>query len=73
MQDVADAELRDQYTRGYSREEDSAPSRQGGQGFVVKGGPWEQQAPNTASTEEFPSFGDVGAPPTAPSPWGPRR
>lgn len=29
-------------------------------GFIVKGGPWEQQqqsAPNTASVEEFPQFG----------------
>lgn len=25
--------------------------------FVVKGAPWEQKAPNTASVKEFPSFG----------------
>ncbi|XP_046965375.1 vigilin [Vanessa cardui] len=46
-------------------------------GFVVKGGPWEQRAPDTASTHEFPTM--PGAPrAAAPSPaptaaWGPRR
>ncbi|XP_071446747.1 vigilin [Hetaerina americana] len=56
-----------------------------GAGFVVKGGPWEQQkgnqeappptmqAPDTASTEEFPSFGGPVSPLVTPSPWGPRR
>lgn len=47
-------------------------------GFVVKGGPWEQRAPDTASTHEFPTM--PGAPraaaPAAAAPttaWGPRR
>ncbi|CAG9585451.1 unnamed protein product [Danaus chrysippus] len=45
-------------------------------GFVVKGGPWEQRAPDTASTHEFPTM--PGAPraaanPTPSSAWGPRR
>lgn len=48
-------------------------------GFVVKGGPWEQRAPDTASTHEFPTM--PGAPRAAPAPppaasaaaWGPRR
>ncbi|XP_049867329.1 vigilin [Pectinophora gossypiella] len=46
-------------------------------GFVVKGGPWEQRAPDTASTHEFPTM--PGAPRAAPPPqaapaaWGPRR
>lgn len=26
-------------------------------GFVVKGAPWEQSAPDTSNKEEFPSFG----------------
>lgn len=29
----------------------------GGSGFVVKGAPWEQVAPDTSNKEEFPSFG----------------
>lgn len=42
-------------------------------GFVVKGGPWEQRAPDTASTHEFPTM--PGAPPAAApaAAWGPRR
>ncbi|XP_054285585.1 LOW QUALITY PROTEIN: vigilin [Macrosteles quadrilineatus] len=51
-------------------------SKAGGakEGFVVKGGPWEQQAPDTTSTEDFPSFGGgtTHAPASASS-WGPRR
>lgn len=43
-------------------------------GFVVKGAPWEQKAPDTASTEEFPSFGNSSVQtPTHSVPWGPRR
>ncbi|XP_026745631.1 vigilin-like [Trichoplusia ni] len=47
-------------------------------GFVVKGGPWEQRAPDTASTQEFPTMpgGPRAAAPAAPAPtaaWGPRR
>ncbi|VVC87406.1 unnamed protein product [Leptidea sinapis] len=46
-------------------------------GFVVKGGPWEQRAPDTASTHEFPTM--PGGPRAAPAPqptsapptWGP--
>nr|BAN20317.1 high density lipoprotein binding protein [Riptortus pedestris] len=44
----------------------------GGQGFVVKGAPWEVQVPDTASTQEFPSFGAPASGTPAPS-WGPRR
>lgn len=40
------------------------------QGFVVKGAPWE--VPDTASTQEFPSFGAPSSGAPAPS-WGPRR
>ncbi|CAH2073927.1 unnamed protein product, partial [Iphiclides podalirius] len=49
-------------------------------GFVVKGGPWEQRAPDTASTHEFPTMPGAPAPasaaaaaPAAPAAWGPRR
>lgn len=46
------------------------------EGFVVRGGPWEQRAPDTSSTQEFPSFGGgppLDAPPAKPVPWGPAR
>uniref|UniRef100_A0A6P7F816 Vigilin n=1 Tax=Diabrotica virgifera virgifera TaxID=50390 RepID=A0A6P7F816_DIAVI len=50
-------------------------------GFVVQGGPWEQQraaAPNTASVTEFPSFRrNTEEPQSSPAPvagaWGSRR
>jgi hypothetical protein len=80
MQDVNEAEIRESYRPSFSRGEDDGSSLgQGGgiTGFVVKGGPWEQRAPDTASTSEFPSFGGGGeAPQCAPTPsgaWGPRR
>lgn len=44
--------------------------------FVVKGGPWEHKAPDTTSTEDFPSFGGGGGPTPQNPPtmsWGPRR
>ncbi|XP_068630109.1 vigilin isoform X1 [Battus philenor] len=50
----------------------------GSTGFVVKGGPWEQRAPDTASTHEFPTMPGAPAPVSAPAQqapaaWGPRR
>ncbi|CAK1552035.1 unnamed protein product [Leptosia nina] len=46
-------------------------------GFVVKGGPWEQRAPDTASTHEFPIMPGgprpAAQPTSAPPAWGPRR
>lgn len=48
-------------------------------GFIVKGGPWEQQrqqnAPNTASVEEFPQFAGYSHVPivTPDGPWGVKR
>lgn len=66
----------------FNREETNGPQQgsDSGNGFVVKGGPWEQKAPNTASVEEFPSFGTRGGtsaetPSTtfATGAWGPRR
>jgi len=80
MQDVNDAELRESYRPSSGRGEDDGSSLGHGGGvggFVVKGGPWEQRAPDTASTSEFPSFAGGGeAPHNVPSPsgaWGPRR
>lgn len=43
-------------------------------GFVVKGAPWQQKAPDTASTEEFPSFGGgTGSTPQYSVRWGTPR
>uniref|UniRef100_A0A8D8Q697 Vigilin n=2 Tax=Cacopsylla melanoneura TaxID=428564 RepID=A0A8D8Q697_9HEMI len=43
-------------------------------GFVVKGGPWEQKAPDTASTQDFPSIGGASSEISSNNvPWGPRR
>lgn len=52
---------------------------QSGNGFVVQGGPWDQQraAPNTASVTDFPAFGRSNDTQAAPTPiggaWGSRR
>lgn len=55
---------------GNAGDNNSAPHS----GFVVKGGPWDQKAPDTASTQEFPSFGNGAIhTPTQSAPWGPRR
>ncbi|KAK7600960.1 hypothetical protein V9T40_008401 [Parthenolecanium corni] len=49
-------------------------------GFVVKGGPWDQKAPDTSSISEFPSFGAVDGNKTfaqyeskSKTAWGPSR
>ncbi|KAJ8878272.1 hypothetical protein PR048_018849 [Dryococelus australis] len=79
LQDISEVELRDSYRPNFGRgeEDGGAPgSGGGGPGFVVKGGPWEQRAPDTASTAEFPSFGGNSEPPrTVPAAgaWGPRH
>lgn len=79
MQDVNEAEIRESYRPNSSRGDDDASlgHGRGVSGFVVKGGPWEQRAPDTASTSEFPSFGGGGdTPQNVPSPsgaWGSRR
>lgn len=67
-------------SRGYEREEtnnffgNSNSKTEEAAGFVVKGGPWEQKAPDTTSTQDFPTFGGGAshAPQTTKS-WGPRR
>lgn len=48
-----------------------------GEGFIVRGGPWEQQQqaqrrPDTASIEDFPSFGTAYAGEGHTITWGPR-
>jgi hypothetical protein len=78
MQDVNEAEIRESYRPNFSHGEDDGSSLGQGRvtGFVVEGGPWEQRAPDTASTSEFPSFGGGEAPQCVPSPsgaWGARR
>ncbi|EFX88840.1 hypothetical protein DAPPUDRAFT_234231 [Daphnia pulex] len=90
MQDIDDNDSSQQYLRS-SKPEGHFNQRNPGQtGFIVAGAPWEQQpqgqqyqgqqrtaviAPNTASNEEFPSFGESGTNASsggAPL-WGPRR
>lgn len=84
MQDVADMEMTEMYRPNHDSL--GSPTNQGNgnrdnNGFIVQGGPWEQQprvAPNTASVTEFPSFGgrNVEEPQTQTpiaSAWGPRR
>jgi hypothetical protein len=80
MQDVNEAEIRESYRPSFSRGDNSAASLGHGggvTGFVVEGGPWEQRAPDTASTSEFPSFGGgADTPQNVPAPsgaWGSRR
>lgn len=47
---------------------------------MVKGGPWDQKAPDTSSIAEFPSFGEVDGNKTfaqqeskSKTAWGPPR
>ncbi|CAK9823134.1 Hdlbp [Anthophora retusa] len=73
IQDVIENEYRENL-RSPQRDERNS----GNSGFVVKGGPWEQQqqsAPNTASVVEFPQFaGFSHIPVTNPDgPWGVKR
>ncbi len=87
MQDIDDNDSSQQYLR--SSKQDGHYQRNPGPGqpgFIVAGAPWEQQAhpqgqqrfpvvaPNTASNEEFPSFGETGNNSSGGAPlWGPRR
>ncbi|XP_023947643.1 vigilin [Bicyclus anynana] len=88
MQDVADRYQRPAAPSladfGEVLSGESASSAAPSTGFVVKGGPWEQRAPDTASTDEFPTMPGApraaqpapaaAAPAPAPSSaWGPRR
>ncbi|CAL1537044.1 unnamed protein product [Lymnaea stagnalis] len=71
LQDFVDQEYIRDLTRPPSKSstEPSAP-REPTPGFVVKDAPWDR-APDTASQEEFPSFGAVVAPKGRS--WGPIR
>lgn len=77
IQDVLENEYREDM-RPPQRDERNAGSNENDSGFIVKGGPWEQQpqtAPNTASVEEFPQFaGYSHVPVTNPDgAWGVKR
>ncbi|GAB6018560.1 hypothetical protein CHUAL_000255 [Chamberlinius hualienensis] len=71
LQDLSENEMMRQYTMAPSRqhEEQTRPIQQG---FVVKGGPWEQKVPDTTSSTEFPSFGAATNDTPKPVSWGPR-
>ncbi|XP_017771601.1 PREDICTED: vigilin [Nicrophorus vespilloides] len=80
MQDVSEQEMLNIYRAPPSSQGGDNQHRGGGRdsnGFVVAGGPWEQQAPNTDSVTEFPSFGGRPSEPPQVSPiagaWGNRR
>jgi hypothetical protein len=87
MQDIDDNDSSQQYLRSSKQEGHFNQRNPGQSGFIVAGAPWEQQsqyqgqqrmpviAPNTASNEEFPSFGESGtnAPSGGAPLWGPRR
>jgi len=80
MQDMDDEDSSQQYLRSSKQEGQHNNRRNPRQtGFVVQGAPWEPQrgpvvAPNTASNEEFPSFGESAAANSSSAPmWGPRR
>ena len=82
LQDLQESSIHAPTFRGAKRDGDRhhGGSNDSDNGFVVKGGPWEQQspksAPNTASVEDFPNFGghDMTQPPmsTPDGPWGKR-
>lgn len=85
MQDVIEQErvdYRSSHNNSAFAGSNDSPGRNGrdNNGFVVAGGPWEQQraaAPNTASVTDFPAIGSRSEEPPqsspAPAVWGPRR
>ncbi|KAK2586763.1 hypothetical protein KPH14_011792 [Odynerus spinipes] len=78
MQDVLENEYRENL-RAPHHDDGGLTNNEGESGFIVKGGPWEQQkqqnAPNTASVEEFPQFAGYSHVPiaTPDGPWGVKR
>jgi len=79
MQDVSENEYMQSFVRGsgQAKQQGLADKQSNGpNGFVVKGAPWEQ-APDTQSNEEFPSFGNGVANASATKPissaWGARK
>lgn len=77
MQDMLDEEYRNSFLKKPSKPDTPAAKDPNDPGFVVKGAPWEQKAPNMESKEEFPSFGGPSAPAPASAPsvggWGPKK
>lgn len=81
LQDIEERQIRQSLTRTTKRELERPRGSESDSGFVVKGAPWEQNAPprcapDTASVADFPTF--VGhdsnqVPVSAPEgPWGKR-
>lgn len=82
MQDVIDNEYRESLRSPQRDDGSNVGGSENDTGFIVKGGPWEQQqqqqpqsAPNTASVEEFPQFAGYSHVPVATpdGPWGIKR
>lgn len=85
MQDVIENEYRESLRSPQREDGGNAGGNENDTGFIVKGGPWEQQqqqqqqqprsAPNTASVEEFPQFAGYAPVPVATpdGPWGIKR
>ncbi|XP_076306465.1 vigilin-like [Tachypleus tridentatus] len=76
LQDITENEYIQQYMATSSRfsGEESTWNKGESREIIIKGGPWEQSqnAPDTTSTQDFPSFGGGNGPPK-PVAWGPRR
>lgn len=76
MQDILDEEYRNSFLKK-SKPDPPAAKDPKDPGFVVKGAPWEQKAPNMESKEEFPSFGGASVAAAAGTPsvggWGPKK
>ncbi|KAG7202071.1 hypothetical protein KM043_004746 [Ampulex compressa] len=78
MLDIMDNDYRENFRMPH-RDERTVSGNENDFGFVVKGGPWEQQqqqnAPNTASVEEFPQFAGYSHMPivTPDGAWGVKR
>ncbi|KAK3104810.1 hypothetical protein FSP39_010756 [Pinctada imbricata] len=72
LQDVIDREMLQELTRPPTKYQNENKRDDINKGFVVANAPWDKHIPDTASTEEFPSFGAVVAP-KANTAWGPLR
>ncbi|OQV12134.1 Vigilin [Hypsibius exemplaris] len=87
LDDVAESDaLRSYHAPSRNQDHQLGDSRSNGQGFVVKGAPWQQQqrqasgdhevaSPQTGDLQEFPGLGNGAAavPVSAASRWGPLR
>ena len=78
MQDINDQEMLKQYMHPAATGSDDPKEKGDPRGFVVRDAPWSAgggkgNAPDTASTEDFPEFGATVGKPSAPVAWGPRR